>query len=136
MNIPQFLPVAAAALSLLLSVWLFISNSTNSGLQGELQKKQTEVQSEQEEVQLQNQQLQVQQEQIATALRLQQEIGPAVLREIGTLAVQNKNDKLRKLLGKRGITIQEGQEQAKAEAPKPASAPEKPAEAPKPAVKP
>ena len=134
MNIPQFLPVAAAALSLLLSVWLFISNSTNSGLQGELQKKHTDLQSEQQAVQIQNQQLQAQQEQIATGMRLAQEVGPAVLRDVAGLAVQNKNDALKKLLGKYGITIQEGAEPSKSEAPKPPV--ERPADPAKQPVKP
>ena len=134
MNIPQFLPAAAAALSLLLSIWLFISNSTNSGLQGELQKKQTDLQSEQQAVQIQNQTLQAQQEQIATGIRLAQEVGPAVLRDVGGLAVQNKNEGLKKLLGKYGITIQEGPEAAKADAPKPPA--ERPADPAKQPVKP
>jgi hypothetical protein len=129
MNIPQFLPAAASALGLLLSIWLFISNSTNSGLQGELQKKQTELQSEQQAVQIQNQQLQAQQEQIATGIRLAQEVGPAVLKDVAGLAVQNKNDSLKKLLGKYGITIQEGTEPAKPASerpPEPAKQPAKP----------
>jgi hypothetical protein len=126
MNIPQFLPAAASALGLLLSIWLFISNSTNSGLQEELRKKQDTLQGEQQAVQIENQKLQAQQEQITTGIRLAQEVGPAVLKDVAGLAVQNKNEPLKKLLGKYGITIQEGSDAAKTEPPKPA--PERPAE--------
>ncbi len=90
-----------------MSVWLFVASGQNQKLQGELQKKQQELQSEQQEVQLQTQQLQTQQEQINAGIRLAQEVGPAVLRDVGNLVVQNKNESLKKLLSKYGVTIEE-----------------------------
>jgi hypothetical protein len=134
MNVPPILPTAAAALSLILSIWLFVASGTNSSLQGELQKKQTELQNEQQEVQLQNQQLQAQQEQIATGIKLAQEVGPAVVRDLGTLAVQNKNEAIKKMLSKYGVTVQEGADGGKAV--EPAKSADRPVDPPKAAGKP
>lgn len=107
MNVSAFSSIAAAGTSLALSVWLFVTSGQNQKLQGELQKKQQELQAEQQEVQLQTQQIQAQQDQINAGIRLAQEVGPAVLRDVGNLSVQNKNESLKKLLAKYGVTIEE-----------------------------
>ena len=123
MNIPSFLPIAATGVSLLLSLWLFVVSNTNSSLQGDLQKKQTDLQKEQQELQMQVQQFQNQQQQINTGVRLAKEIGPTVLRELGNLAVQNKNDAIKKLLAKHGVNIQENPDAGKPAKPAPTPAP-------------
>ncbi len=107
MKIPSVVPTLVSGLCLLLTVWLFTSNSANQSLQADLQQKQQEIQTEQMEVQLQQQQLQSQQEQLNSAVKLAQEIGPAVLKDLGSVAVQNKNQKIKELLSKYGITIKE-----------------------------
>jgi mannitol-specific phosphotransferase system IIBC component len=106
-RVPFILSVASAALCLVLSVWLFFTASANQGLQSELQKRQQELQNQQQKVQLQQQQLQAQQQQIEQGNVLSQQVGPAVLRDLGSLAVQNKNEKIRGLLAKYGFTISE-----------------------------
>ena len=120
MNVSAFLSIAAAGTSLALSVWLFVASGQNQKLQGELQKKQQELQAEQQEVQLQTQQLQAQQDQINAGIRLAQEVGPAVLRDVGNLSVQNKNESLKMLLAKYGVTIEEKAPEADAKS-KPAN---------------
>lgn len=120
MKPPTILSVAFAAISLLLSVWLFVASGTNQGLQGELQKKQDEIQTQSQQVQLQQQQLQAQQEQINAGVQLAQQIGPAVLKDLGAIAIQNKNEKIKKVLSKYGVTINE---QAAKPAASPAPAP-------------
>lgn len=107
MKLPAILSTVAAGLCLALSAWLFVVSGSNSKLQGELQKQQTELQSQQQEVQLQQQQLQAQQQQINAGTQLAQQIGPSVLRDLGALAVENKNEKIKKLLSKYGVTLQE-----------------------------
>ena len=45
------------------------------------------------------------QQQIQAAMQLAQQIGPQVLNDLGLKARDNKNDKLRKLLSKYGVEI-------------------------------
>ena len=107
MKFSSVLSVAAAALCLLLSVWFFFVTKNNQSLQSELQRKQQTLQTRTQAVQLQQQQLQAQQEQINAGTTLAQQVGPAVLKDLGTRALQNKNDKIRNLLLKYGVTISE-----------------------------
>ena len=109
----------SAALCLVLSVWLFFANNANQVLQGELQTKQEDLQTQQQAVQLQQQQFQDQQQIINEATQLAQQIGPAVLRDLGALVLQNKNENIRKLLAKYGVTLKEPEAAAPASETKP-----------------
>lgn len=107
MKIPSLLSNAAAVLALLLSVsFLFVSRE-NQALQSKLQKRQTEIQTQQQEIQLQQQELQAKQQQINAAAQLSKETGPAILRDLAGLQLQNKNEKIRKLLNKFGVQATE-----------------------------
>ena len=119
MKFSSVLSVAAAALALLLSVWFFFVTTKNQSLQSDLQRKQQTIQTRTQAVQLQQQQLQAQQEQINAGTTLAQQVGPAVLKDLGTRAIQNKNDNIRTLLSKYGVTISEA---TPAPAPKPEGA--------------
>ncbi len=105
MNIPALLPSVAAGVSLLLSAWLFATSGMNQNLQAVLQQKQQELQSEQQEIQLHQQQFQAQQEQINQGIKLAQEVGPAVLKDLASLAVENNNETIKKLLTKYGVDL-------------------------------
>ena len=107
MNPFSLLSSVAGALCVLLSAVYYIKSSNVQKMQADLQKRQQEVQSEQQEVQLQQQKGQAQQQQIDAGIKLQQQIGPAVLNDLGLLARDNKNDKIRKLLEKYGVKINE-----------------------------
>ncbi len=133
MRFPSVLSTAIAAICLALSVWLYGASASNQSLQTELQKKQTEMQTQQQQMQLQAAQLQEQQASINQGMKLAQEIGPSVLKDLGALAVQNKNEKIRKLLSKYGLSIQENAEGA---SPAPGSGAATPAVPPAPAATP
>src|SRR4051794_33661737 len=107
MNPFSLLSIAAAGISLVLSVWLFISGLGNQSLQNKWQAQQQELQNQQQEVASQQQAIQLQQSQIQTGRYLAEQVGPAVLREIGTSVVQKKNEKLRGLLARYGMSVQE-----------------------------
>lgn len=107
MKFSSVLSVAAAGLCLALSVWFFFATSQNQTLQTELQRKQQTLQTLTQAVQLQQQNMQAQQEQINAGTTLAQQVGPAVLKDLGTVAIQNKNEKIRSLLLKYGVTISE-----------------------------
>jgi hypothetical protein len=109
MRIAGIISTAAAVICLALSIWLFFANNANQALQGELQTKQQDVQTQQQQVQLQQQQLQTQQQNINAGTQLAQQVGPAVLRDLGSLALQNKNERIKKLLAKYGVTLKENE---------------------------
>jgi hypothetical protein len=98
-----------AGLCVLLSIWLFLANAANQTLQGELQNKQQQVQTQQQQAQAQQQQFQEQEQKISAGTQLAQQIGPAVLRDLGALALQKKNDRVKKLLAKYGVTFKENE---------------------------
>jgi len=98
-----------AAICVLLSIWLFVANAANQTLQGELQNKQQQVQTQQQQAQAQQQQFQEQEQKISAGSQLAQQVGPAVLRDLGSLGVQKKNERIKKLLGKYGVTVKENE---------------------------
>jgi F0F1-type ATP synthase membrane subunit b/b' len=110
MNPFSLLSSVAGAFCVLLSAVYYLKSSGVQKLQADLQKRQQEVQGEQQEVQLQQQKAQAQQQQIDAGVKLQQQIGPAVLNDLGLLARDNKNEKIRKLLDKYGVKINEAAE--------------------------
>lgn len=107
MKFSSVLSVAAAGLCLVLSIWFFFATSQNQKLQSDLQRKQQTLQTRTQAFQLQQQQAQAQQEQINAGTQLAQQVGPAVLKDLGTVAIQNKNENIRSLLLKYGVTISE-----------------------------
>src|SRR4029434_1438469 len=98
---------ATTTVCLALSVVLFFANNANQALQGELVTKQQDLQTQQQAVDLQKQKLQVQEQDISRGTQLAHQVGQAVLRDLATLAVQNKNDKIKKLLSKYGVPVKE-----------------------------
>ncbi len=107
MKLSSYFSVGASLLALVLAVWLLISSGSNISLQASLQKQQDEIQTRQQAVQLQQQQLQTQQQQIESGAQLAQQVGPAVLRDLAELQVQNKNTRIRDLLKKHGLEVKE-----------------------------
>jgi transcription initiation factor TFIID subunit TAF12 len=91
MNFSSLLAIGATGLSLLLSLWLFISGMLSGSQQGRWQDQQ---------------QAQIQQQQIQAGRQLQEQ-GRLVLNEIGAASLPPKsNEKLKSLLAKHGITAQ------------------------------
>ena len=66
---------------------------------------QDEIQAHQLAIQGQQQQLQAQQQQIEAAAQLQNQIGPAMLRDLAQISVSNKNNKITELLKKYGMEV-------------------------------
>jgi predicted Holliday junction resolvase-like endonuclease len=127
MNPAPLLSIVSGLLCLLLSFVFYFKSSNVQSLSADLQKQQTELQSQQQTLQTEQNKFQNQQQQIQAGLKLAQEVGPQVLNDLGLLARDNKNEKIRKLLEKYGVTLNE----KTGEAPKTAPAAPKPAEAPK-----
>jgi ABC-type microcin C transport system permease subunit YejB len=80
-----------------------VSNWSNQSLQRGLQNQQDEIQAHQLTIQSQQQQLQAQQQLIDSASQLANQVGPSVIRDLATLQLQNKNQKIAALLKKYGI---------------------------------
>ncbi len=114
--------VIGALLCLVLSIWLFAASSTVQAFQADLQHRQTDLQTEQTQFQSKQQILQAKQQLLNTAQAVSEKVGPAVIADLQTLAVQNKNDKIKNLLAKYGVKVEE----APAAAPKPAASTPKP----------
>ena len=108
MNPFAMVSTLAGAICVVLSVVFFIKSSSVQAQQANLQKRQQELQTQQQAAQLQQQQLQTQQQQINAGSQLAQQVGPAVMNDLGVLARDNKNEKLRQLLEKYGLKIDEG----------------------------
>jgi hypothetical protein len=100
MRLPSIIPCASAALCLALSVWYFFANGANQKLHGELLTKQDDLQTQQQEVQLQ-------QQLINEGTQLAQQVGPAVLNELGAVAKKNNNQKIKDLLKKYGLSVKD-----------------------------
>ncbi len=118
MKFLPFISSLAAGACLALSIWLFLAGRTSIDLQAELQRQQDSLQAQQLEVQLQRQKFQAQQDQINTAAQLAQQVGPAVVRDLGSLMIENKNDKIEALLAKHGVSVTQS-------SPSPSPAPER-----------
>jgi hypothetical protein len=105
MNPFSLLSSVAGAMCVLLSAIFYLKNSSVQKLQADVQKRQQKVQAEQQEVQLQQQEYQTQQQRIDAGVKLQQQIGPAVLQDLGVAVRDHKNEKIRTLLEKYGIKL-------------------------------
>ncbi len=99
------LSTASCGLALLLSLWFLVGTWSNQSTEGKLLKQQDEIQAHQLAIQTQQQQLQAQQQQIEGAAQLQNQIGPAMLRDLAQLSVANKNAKITDLLKKYGLEV-------------------------------
>jgi hypothetical protein len=107
MNVFSFLAVGSAGISLALSVWLLISGLGNQGLQAQWQQKQQALLDQQQELATQQQKAQQQQQQIQSGKYVAEQVGPAVLKDLGSVVVQKKNEKIRGLLSRYGVSVQE-----------------------------
>jgi hypothetical protein len=119
MNPAAILSIVSSLLGLVLSVVFYVKSTDVQGLSAQLQKKQQEIQTQQSAMQVKQQDFQNQQQQINAGLQLAQQVGPQVLNDLGVLARDHNNEKIKKLLEKYGVTVKEK------------AADEKPAETPK-----
>ena len=97
------LTTATGAVALLLSLWFLVSTWSNQGLQRNLQKQQDAIQAQQLALQTLQQQFQAQQQQIESGAQLSNQVGPALIRDLAQLQIQNKNPRIETLLKKYGI---------------------------------
>lgn len=96
---------ASCGLALLLSLWFLVGTWSNQSSETKLLKLQDEIQAHQLVIQGQQQQLQAQQQQVEAAAQLQNQIGPALLRDLAQLSVANKNTKITELFKKYGLDV-------------------------------
>ena len=99
----RIVSTAASSLAILFSLWFLFSSWNNQNLQRGLQTQQDEIQTHQLAIQSQQQQIQAQQQLIDSASQLANQVGPSVIRDLQTLQIQNKNQKIASLLRKYGI---------------------------------
>lgn len=109
-----YISTALAAVCLLLSVWIIFAGASNQSLQAELQKQQ--------------QQLQTQQETINQGTVIAQQVGPALLRDMASVSVEDKE--MKDLLAKHGYTVNVQASPAPGETPAAAPAAATPASTP------
>lgn len=114
MNPAAILSTVSGLACLALSLVFYFKSAGVQARSAELQKQQQQIQERQQALQVKQQDFQNQQQQINAGAQLAQQVGPAVLNELGSKARDNNNDKIKKLLEKYGVTIKEG-----AAAPKP-----------------
>src|SRR5215207_8741761 len=105
MNPSAILSTLSGLAALVLSIVFYFKSSHVQSLGSDLQMKQQEAQEKQQSLQVQQQSFQAQQQQIQAGMQLAQQVGPAVLNDLGVLARDNKNEKIRKLLEKYGVTV-------------------------------
>lgn len=101
----SLLSTASCGLALLLSLWFLVGTWANQSAESKLIKQQDDLQNRQIQLQTQQQLLQAQQQQIDAAVQLQNQIGPAMLRDLAELSVANKNAKITELLKKHGLQV-------------------------------
>jgi len=114
-SISSIVSTVAAALCLVLGIWLYFLSSSNRSLQSDLQQVQQEAQSQQRVLQGQQQKLQTQQEQINAGNTISQQVGPALLRDMAV--VSTKNDKMKELLARHGYSVEQKAEDSTAATP-------------------
>ena len=105
MNPSSILSTLSGLVALVLSIVFYFKSTGVQTLGAELQKRQQEAQEKQQALMVQQQSFQAQQQRINQGMQLAQQVGPAVLQDLGVLARDNKNEKIRKLLEKYGVTI-------------------------------
>jgi hypothetical protein len=105
MNPAAILSTLAGLATLVLSIVFYFKSAGVQTLGAELQKRQQEAQEKQQSLMVQQQSFQAQQQRINQGMQLAQQVGPAVLNDLGIVARDNKNEKIRKLLEKYGVSI-------------------------------
>ncbi len=109
----KFVYTAVSSLVVLLSLWLFVGSWSVHSKQGAVQSLQEKIQARQLAIQSQQQQIQLQQQRIDSGAQLANQIGPAMLRDLAGLQLQNKNQKIADLLKKYGVEARAEQAPAK-----------------------
>lgn len=99
----NLLSTASCSIAVLLSLWFLVANWSNQSLQRGLQQQQDEIQASQLTIQSKQQQLQAQQQVIDASSQLANQVGPAMIRDLASLQIQNKNQAIATLLKKYGI---------------------------------
>jgi hypothetical protein len=107
MNFSSLLAIGSAGLTLLLSLWLFVAGLMNKSQQNKWQEQQQELMNHQQTIAALQQKAQGQQQQIQAGRQLTEQNGQAFLKDIGSAVVKNKNEKLKTLLARYGVTVQE-----------------------------
>lgn len=107
MNPAAILSTVSGLACLALSLVFYFKSAGVQARSAELQKQQQQIQERQQALQVKQQDFQNQQQQINAGAQLAQQVGPAVLNELGLKARDKKNDKIKKLLEKYGVTIKE-----------------------------
>jgi hypothetical protein len=115
MNPAAILSTVSGLVCLVLSVVFYLKSAGVQARSAELQVQQEKLEERQQALQVKQQDFQNQQQQINAGAQLAQQVGPAVLNDLGIRARDNKNDKIKKLLEKYGVTVNE----PAADAPKP-----------------
>jgi hypothetical protein len=118
MNPAAILSTLSGLAALVLSIVFYFKASGVQRLGSELQKRQQQAQEKQQAMMVQQQTFQAQQQRINQGVQLAQQVGPAVLNDLGVLARDNQNENIKKLLEKYGVTL--AAPAAGTEAPKPA----------------
>lgn len=124
MNLSAIFSVGSGVICVVLGGIFFAKSFAVQKLQSELQRQQTELQAQTQEAQIQQLKLQDQKQIIDRALQLSQQTGPQILNDVGILARDNQNDKLRAILKNYGVQIKDADPSEPAA--KPADAPGKP----------
>ena|SRR5688572_16146353 len=107
MNPAALLSTISGLVCLVLSVVFYVKSSTVQLLSADLQILQQKIQAEQQSFQIQQDALRNQQALINEGVQLAQQIGPAVLNDLGLRVRDNKNEKIRALLKKYDVTVNE-----------------------------
>lgn len=105
MHFPSIFSISTGAIALILGAWLFFASLGNTSKQAQLLSLQEEVQAKTAIVQKQQRDLQIQQQEIESGAQLAQQTGPSVLRDLATLQVENKNERIGELLQKYGLEV-------------------------------
>ncbi|PAZ01498.1 MAG: hypothetical protein CAK85_02985 [Spartobacteria bacterium AMD-G5] len=92
----KFVHTAVSSLVVLLSLWLFVGSWSFHSKQGAVQALQEKIQARQLAIQSQQQQIQLQQQRIDSGAQPANQLGPAMLRDLAALQLQNKNQKNRR----------------------------------------
>lgn len=123
MTIPSLASIASSFLAVILSVVLFVSANTTQKLAKELQDKGAELQKQQQAVQQQQQIAQIEQQDVQKVNTYQQLV-PAVMGDLRAIALKEKDGRIRDLLTKYNVNMDEKAPEAKpAAAPAPAATP-------------
>ncbi len=96
--LPFIIATATSLVALILGVVYYTNGNANLITQSDIQQKQQKIQELNDTIDLQNREFQRQRQVIEQGAAIDQKFGPPILRDIGILAAQNKNEKLKSLL--------------------------------------